>query len=126
MAFDQGLAHPETLIDDRAVAFDGYAPQNFDGAFRGEIPIREALRQSLNIPVVLLTHELGPTRVMARLQASGAAPKLPGGKPGLALALGALGSACGIWCSFTPVWPMAVNRCNCINRLSAIQLRLSP
>lgn len=91
MAFDQGLAHPETLIDDRPVAFDGYAPQNFDGAFRGEIPIREALRQSLNIPVVLLTHELGPTRLMARLRASGAAPKLPGGKPGLALALGGVG-----------------------------------
>ena len=32
LAFDQGLAHPETLIDDRPVAFGSYAPQNFDHA----------------------------------------------------------------------------------------------
>jgi len=91
LAFDQGLAHPDTLIDDRPVAFGSYAPQNFDGAFRGELKVAEALRQSLNIPVVLLTEELGPPRLMAALRVSGADPKLPGGKPGLAVALGGVG-----------------------------------
>ena len=35
IAFDRGLAHPQTLINDRPVAFGRYAPQNFDGQFRG-------------------------------------------------------------------------------------------
>ncbi|SEQ17560.1 penicillin-binding protein 1C [Thalassovita taeanensis] len=91
MAFDQGLAHPETLIDDRPVAFGNYAPQNFDGMFRGEIRVADALRLSLNIPIVLLTEELGPTRLVAALRRSGAQPVVPGGKPGLAVALGGVG-----------------------------------
>ncbi|WP_375544176.1 penicillin-binding protein 1C [Leisingera caerulea] len=91
LAFDQGLAHPETLIHDGPVYFAGYAPQNFDGEFRGDIKLREALQLSLNIPVVKLTQELGPARVMASLRAGGAKPELPGGAPGLALSLGGLG-----------------------------------
>ncbi len=91
LAFDQGLAHPDTLIDDSPVAFGRYAPQNFDGQFRGELTVREALQLSLNIPPVLLTQELGPARLMATLRAGGARPQVPGGKPGLAVALGGVG-----------------------------------
>ncbi|UWQ74553.1 penicillin-binding protein 1C [Leisingera sp. M658] len=91
LAFDQGLAHPETLIHDGPVNFAGYAPQNFDGEFRGDIRVRKALQLSLNIPVVKLTQELGPARVLASLRAGGAKPELPGGAPGLALSLGGLG-----------------------------------
>lgn len=92
LAFDQGLAHPETLIHDGPVNFAGYAPQNFDGAFRGDIRLREALQQSLNIPVVKLTQELGPARLLGALRAGGAEAQLPGGgAPGLALALGGVG-----------------------------------
>jgi len=91
LAFDQGLAHPETLILDAPVNFGRYAPQNFDGAFRGEIRVREALQQSLNIPVVKLTDVLGPARVTSALERSGATLHIPAGKPGLAIALGGLG-----------------------------------
>ncbi|MGJ8544032.1 MAG: penicillin-binding protein 1C [Sulfitobacter sp.] len=91
LAFDQGLAHPDMVIMDAPVAFGRYAPQNFDGGFRGEITLREALRQSLNIPPVLLTHELGPARLMAAMRRGGATPVVPGGKPGLAVALGGVG-----------------------------------
>ena len=91
LAFDQGLAHPDTLIDDSPVAFGRYAPQNFDGQFRGELTVREALQLSLNIPPVLLTQELGPARLMASLRAGGATPRVPGGKAGLAVALGGVG-----------------------------------
>lgn len=91
LAFDQGLAHPDTLIDDSPVAFGRYAPQNFDGQFRGELTVREALQLSLNIPPVLLTQELGPARLMAALRKGGAHPKVPGGKAGLAVALGGVG-----------------------------------
>ncbi|WP_407491916.1 penicillin-binding protein 1C [Pseudooceanicola sp. MF1-13] len=91
LAFDQGLAHPETLIDDRPMAFDGYAPQNFDGEFRGELPVAEALRLSLNLPAVQLTDAIGPQNLIAALRRAGADPQVPGGKPGLAVALGGLG-----------------------------------
>ena len=93
LAFDQGLAHPATLINDRPVAFGSYAPQNFDGAFRGELQVAEALRLSLNIPVVLLTEELGPARLMNALNKAGVDAKVPGGKAGLAVALGGVGTS---------------------------------
>ncbi|SEO57658.1 penicillin-binding protein 1C [Salinihabitans flavidus] len=91
LAFDRGLAHPETLIDDRPVRFGSYAPQNFDGQFRGEVRIADALRQSLNIPVILLTDQIGPARLMSALRQAGTEPQLQGGKPGLAVALGGVG-----------------------------------
>ncbi len=91
LAFDQGLAHPETLISDSPVMFGRYAPQNFDGVFRGDIRVREALQLSLNIPVVRLTNELGPARVMAALKHAGTKPELSGGAPGLAISLGGVG-----------------------------------
>jgi penicillin-binding protein 1C len=91
LAFDQGLAHPETVIDDRPKTFSGYAPQNFDGVFRGSLRVRDALKLSLNIPVVTLTEALGPARLMAHLRRAGVAAEVPGGTPGLAVALGGVG-----------------------------------
>ena len=90
LAFDQGLAHPETLMEDKPTVFGAYAPQNFDGQYRGTVKVREALQMSLNIPVVALTEALGPARLMAHLERAGAAPKLSGA-PGLAVALGGVG-----------------------------------
>lgn len=91
LAFDEGLAHPETLIEDRPLAFGGYAPQNFDRTFRGTVTVREALQMSLNIPVVSLTEALGPARLLAALRRTGANPVLPGDDAGLAVALGGVG-----------------------------------
>ena len=91
LAFDQGLINPETLIDDRPVAFGTYAPQNFDKIFRGTLPVREALQQSLNIPVISLTDALGPANLLLALRRSGADVQVPGGQAGLAVALGGLG-----------------------------------
>ena len=91
MGMDQGLIHPETLINDAPVRFGSYAPRNFDGAFRGELRVAEALRLSLNIPVVLITDQIGPARLMSALRKTGAEPMLPTGKPGLAVALGGVG-----------------------------------
>lgn len=91
LSFDQGLAHPETLITDAPVRFGTYAPQNFDGRFRGELRVREALAQSLNLPVVLLTDEIGPANLMAAMRKAGTAPEVPGGAAGLAVALGGVG-----------------------------------
>ncbi len=91
LGIDQGLIHPETIIDDRPVRFGSYAPQNFDGQFRGELRVADALQQSLNIPVVLLADQIGPARIMSAMQKTGAAPRLPSGKAGLAMVLGGVG-----------------------------------
>lgn len=91
LGFDEGLVHPGTLIDDRPVRFGTYAPRNFDGEFRGELKVAEALRQSLNIPVVLLADQIGPARIMSAMRKTGALPRLPLGKAGLAVVLGGIG-----------------------------------
>lgn len=91
LGFDRGLIHPETMIADRPTDFDGYAPQNFDGLYRGELRVRTALQQSLNIPAVAVTRALGPHHLMAGMRRAGAHPELPGGAPGLAIALGGVG-----------------------------------
>ena len=91
LAFDEGLAHPETMIDDRPVQFGTYAPQNFDKMWRGTIRLREALQLSLNIPVVLLTEALGPAKLIAAMERAGMHPALKGDEPGLAISLGGVG-----------------------------------
>lgn len=91
LAFDRGLAHPETIFADQPTRFGRYAPQNFDGYFRGDVTARQALSLSLNIAPVALTDALGPERLMATLRQLGANPKLPGNAPGLAVALGGVG-----------------------------------
>ncbi len=91
LAFDEGLAHPETLIDDKPTDFNGYQPQNFDKLYLGTLRIRDALQQSRNIPVVALTEALGPAKLLAGLDKAGVRYDLPGGQPGLAIALGGIG-----------------------------------
>lgn len=91
LAFEEGLGHPETMIDDRPMAFGGYAPQNFDKLYVGTIRMREALQQSRNIPVVALTDALGPAKLISAMEKAGMKPVFPGDQPGLAIALGGVG-----------------------------------
>ncbi len=92
LAFEDGLAHPESLIDDRPTGFGAYAPQNFDGFHRGTVTIREALTQSLNVPAVIVLDAVGPAQLIARLQRAAIAPVLPDqSAPGLAIGLGGIG-----------------------------------
>jgi penicillin-binding protein 1C len=93
MAFDSGLAHPETMLEDRPMRYGAYAPENFDLSFQGMVTARTALQHSLNVPVVDLLSALGPQRFVSRLRASGAEIVLPkdGGAVGLAVGLGGLG-----------------------------------
>jgi penicillin-binding protein 1C len=91
LAFSDGLAHPETLLNDRPEEFGDYAPQNFDGQFRGPVTARQALQASLNLPVVTITQALGPARLLAALRLAGEPAVVPGDAPGLAVALGGVG-----------------------------------
>jgi penicillin-binding protein 1C len=92
LAFEAGLAHPETLIEDRPSRFGLYVPKNFDADWHGTVTIRMALAQSLNVPAVKVLEAVGPTKLAARLTQVGVEPVLPtGAEPSLAMALGGLG-----------------------------------
>ncbi len=92
LAFEDGLVHPETLIEDRPVRYGAYAPENFDLTFQGTVSVRRALQLSLNVPAVALLDKVGASRLSARLAQAGAPLVLPKGEaPGLAMALGGVG-----------------------------------
>jgi len=92
IGFEDGLIHPETLIEDRPIRYGDYAPENFDQTFQGTVTIRRALQMSLNVPAVAVLDDVGPSRLLARLSEAGASLVLPKREsPGLALGLGGIG-----------------------------------
>ena len=77
LGFEDGLIHPETLIEDRPIRYPGYQPENFDLTFQGTVTVRRALQLSLNVPAVAVLDEVGPSRLIARLAQAGAPLVLP-------------------------------------------------
>lgn len=88
LAFENGLAHPETLIEDRPARFEDYAPANFDKTWRGTVSMRQALQLSLNVPAVKVLAELSPVRLVSRFRDAGFPFEMP---RNLAVALGGTG-----------------------------------
>jgi len=90
LALDRGLLTSSSLMADTRIQVDGYAPTNFDEGFAGQVRLKEALIQSLNIPAINTLERLGPKRVEQRianyLQLDAAAVN----DPGLSLAVGGL------------------------------------
>lgn len=92
LAFEDGLVHPDSLIDDHPVRFGSYAPENFDMTFQGTVPVRRALQLSLNVPAIELLDRVGASRLSSRLKQAGASLVLPKDEaPGLAMGLGGVG-----------------------------------
>jgi len=92
LGFEDGIIHPDTLIDDRPVRFGHYKPENFDLQFHGTVAVREALQMSLNVPAVEVLDRVGAGRFAARLRQAGGTLVLPTGEaPGLAMGLGGTG-----------------------------------
>jgi len=92
LAFEAGIAHPETLVEDRPTSFGGYAPKNFDDGYKGTVTAREALQMSLNVPAVALLEAVGPMRLALRLEDVGVRLVLPdAAAPSLAVGLGGAG-----------------------------------
>jgi penicillin-binding protein 1C len=93
MAFDDLLIHPETVVADVPTRYGTYRPENFLNAYHGEVTVREALQQSLNVPAVTVLDHVGPRRFDARMRGLGVRFEYGGdGEPGLPLALGGLGT----------------------------------
>jgi penicillin-binding protein 1C len=93
LGFDRLIIHPDTLIADRPSRFGGYVPVNFDGGYRGEVTVREALQRSLNVPAVAVLDRIGAAGFDAALRRAGIALRFDRthGAASLPLALGGVG-----------------------------------
>jgi penicillin-binding protein 1C len=90
MAFERLIVHPDTIITDEPIDYDGYEPENFDASYSGDMKVRTALIRSVNTAAVSILHEVGPTHFMSRLRSVGAPLKTENSddQAGLAIALG--------------------------------------
>lgn len=61
-AFSKGHSPNETVIDEETnfgiYGGKSYIPRNYDGLFRGEITLRSALAQSINIPAIKVLNQM--------------------------------------------------------------------
>lgn len=73
LAFEDGIAAPETLLPDGPRRFGGYAPENLGHGFSGQVAAADALRRSLNVPAVALLARYGAQRFAAALRGAGLA-----------------------------------------------------
>ena len=59
---------PATLIEDAPISFPNgatpWSPQNYDRKFHGQVSVRAAIEQSLNVPVVRVAHTVGVRRII--------------------------------------------------------------
>lgn len=93
---DSGQLLPKMLVPDVPTQFQGFAPENFDRAFRGAVPADEALAHSLNVPAVRLLREYGYPRFYDLLTHLGVSTLREGPDHyGLALILG--GAEVTLW-----------------------------
>ncbi|MEC4890813.1 MAG: PBP1A family penicillin-binding protein [Nitrospira sp.] len=80
---------PATLLADEPMTFDSgagpWSPQNYDRQFHGQVTVRAALEQSLNIPAVRAAQLVGMATVNATLRRFGLQGALP---ENLSVALG--------------------------------------
>ena len=89
-AVEEGLLSPATPILDEKTTFHGYAPENYKGVYRGYVPARQALAESLNVPAVKVLASLGLDTCERYMQRAGL--PLAEEDKHLALALGGTGT----------------------------------
>ena len=68
---DAGKLIPDQILYDVPMHFDGFAPENSDYLFHGQVSASEALLQSLNVPAVYLLHQLGTDQFINQLELLG-------------------------------------------------------
>lgn len=68
LAFDQGLLTPKQVVADVPVNYGGYAPENFNSKFNGNVTVENALMNSLNVPAVKALHLIGLQLMIDKLK----------------------------------------------------------
>jgi penicillin-binding protein 1C len=71
LCFDEGLLTPKKIMNDVAVNFAGYAPENYDKNFNGPVTVEYALEHSLNIPSIKALNMLGKEKMITELSSIG-------------------------------------------------------
>lgn len=87
-AMQRGVITPATILHDVPTDFGGYKPLNADRKFRGDVSVRNAISQSLNIPSVEVMKDLGVSNAIAAFKRLGISTMSDSTNYGLALALG--------------------------------------
>jgi len=87
-AMQRRIITPATIYQDEPTDFGGYQPRNADLRFRGDISVRNALAQSLNIPAVKIMRDLGVNNALESLKRMGISTLSGETDYGLSLALG--------------------------------------
>lgn len=80
--------HPSDIVQDEPINIGGYQPRNSDGQFRGDVTIRNALGNSLNIPAVKLLEFTGVKDAVDLAHDMGVISLDPNVDYGLSLVLG--------------------------------------
>lgn len=62
-AFEAGLT-PYSMVEDRPLRYDDWAPENYNGRYQGEMPLRNAFAKSINTVAVQLVEKTGPQQVI--------------------------------------------------------------
>jgi penicillin-binding protein 1C len=93
LAFEQLLVHPDTIVADQPVDFNGYRPSNADSVYSGDLSIRQSLVLSKNTVPVMLLDRIGPAAFLSRFRSVGSPLRLgvTDREAGLAVALGGVG-----------------------------------
>jgi len=87
-ALAEGVITPATILHDVPTDFNGYKPLDADRLFRGDITVRRAISQSLNIPSVEVLQKLGVSKAVAAANRMGISTIDSSKNYGLSLALG--------------------------------------
>lgn len=88
LAFDEGLIHPHSILNDTPTGFGSYVPDNFERDFRGPISAADALRYSRNIPAIKLAAQLRRPTLYQFFAQAGLSRLRPERDYGLSLVLG--------------------------------------
>ena len=84
---------PGTILDDSPITFGSWSPVNYNGKFNGKVNLRTVVENSLNVPTVKLTQDIGVDKPLYYAEKMGISTLVLDGPQtdrNLAMALGGL------------------------------------
>ena len=57
-AIESGKYNPYSMLQDKEVSYSGYSPRNYDGVYRGQVTMFDAVKLSMNAPAIWLLNEI--------------------------------------------------------------------
>jgi penicillin-binding protein 1B len=66
-----------TVLPDRPMSFGGWVPADYEGTYKGDVTVAEALAESLNIPTAYVGSLIGPSAIVHTAHDLGISDDLP-------------------------------------------------